>query len=328
MKKTWIVVLIIVIVAVGAWLIFGTNKGLDTSKTIKVGVSQYMSHVALDAVRAGVVTGFEKAGYKDGVNVIFDFQNAQGDTSTNVAIAQKFANSGYDLIIPLGTQAAQAVANLVKERPIVFGAVTDPIGAKLVKTLEVPGGNITGTNNITLYKESLELLTKLVPKAKKIGLVYNPGEANGVYGLEQTKKIGEPMGFTFITAVANNTSEVLSASLSIADKVDAFYMMPDNTVIAGQEALIKVANEAKKPLIAITQAGVEKGALAAVGTNFEMVGERTVEVALRVLKGEKPANIPVLKVTDADLFINTTTAQKIGVTIPQELISQAKQIYK
>ena len=327
MKKIWLVILLIVIVAAGVWAAAGFKRGLGP-KTIKVGVSQLMTHVALDAVRAGVVAGFEKAGYTNGKNIIFDFQNAQGDNSTNAAIAQKFANSDYDLLIPLGTQAAQAVANLVKDRPIVFGAVTDPVGAKLVSTLENPGANITGTNNITLYKQQLELLKKLAPKAKKVGLVYNPAEANSKFGLEQTKTIGEPMGFKFITAVANNTGEVLSAALSIADKVDAFYMLPDNTVIAGQDSLIKVATEAKKPLISITSAGVQQGALASLGTNFEMVGEKTAEVALRVLKGEKPANIPVVKVTDADLFLNTTTAQKIGITFSSDLLGQARQIYQ
>lgn len=326
MNKTWIAVLVIVVVAIGAWTIFGSKN--SSLKTIKVGVSQITSHAVFDDIKAGIIARFAEAGYKEGKNIVFDFQNAQGDNSTNAAIAQKFANSDYDLFMPLGTQASQAVANLVKVKPIVFGAVTDPVTAGLVKSNENPGANITGTSDITLYKEHLELLKKLAPNVKKIGLVYNPGEANAKYGLEQTKKVGEPMGLEFITAPANNSGEVLSAARSIVDKVDAFYILPDNTVIAGQDALIKVAIEAKKPLIALDQSGVEKGALATLGTNYKKVGERTVEVALRVLKGEKPANIPVLGVTDADLFINTTTAQKIGITFSQDQISQAKQVYK
>lgn len=326
MNKNWIVVLIIVVVAIGAWTIFGSKN--NPSKTIKVGVSQITSHVVFDDIKAGIIAGFAKAGYKEGENIVFDFQNAQGDNSTNAAIAQKFANSDYDLFIPLGTQSSQALANLVKDRPIVFGSVTDPITAGLVKSIEKPGGNITGTSDITLFKQQLELLKKLAPNVKKVGIVYNPSEANAKYGLEQTKKYGEPMGLEFITAPANNSGEVLSAARSIVDKVDAFYMLTDNTVLSGQDALIKVAIEAKKPFITIDQSGVEKGALATLGTNYEKVGERTVEVALRVLKGEKPANIPVLGVTDADLFINTTTAQKIGITFSQDLINQAKQIYK
>lgn len=328
MNKTLIAVLVIVILVIGAWMISGFKNSLDTSKTIKVGVSQITSHAVFDDTRAGIIAGFAEAGYKEGENIIFDFQNAQGDNSINAAIAQKFANSDYDLFMPLGTQSSQAIAHLIKDRPIVFGMVSDPVSAGLVKAKENPGANITGTSDITLYTEHLELLKKLAPGVKKIGLVYNPGEDNAKYALAQTKKVGESMGFEFVTAPANNSGDVLSAARSIVDMVDAFYILGDNTVIAGQEALIKVAIEAKKPLIAVEQSGVEKGAFATLGTNYKKVGERTAELAMRVLKGEKPANIPVLDVTDADLFINTTTAQKIGITFSKDQISQAKQVYK
>lgn len=329
MKKTWIVVLIIAVIAIGSWIIFGyKNSFLNNSKIIKVCISQIISNPSIDSIKNGIYSGFTKAGYIEGKNIVFDFQNAQGDMSVNQAIAQKFANENCDLIIPISTPSAQAVANLIKKRPIVFSAVTDPISAGLLKSKEKPGGNITGTSDITLIKQQLELLKKIKPDVKKVGIVYNPGEANAQYGLDQTKQYGEAMGLEFVTAPANNTNEILSAARSIADKVDAFYMTTDNTVLTGQDALIKVSIEFKKPLISIDQSGVENGALATLSTNYEKVGERTAEIAIRVLKGENPGNIPVLGVTDADIFINTTTAQKIGIAFPQDLISQAKQIYK
>jgi putative tryptophan/tyrosine transport system substrate-binding protein len=133
MNKTWIAIVVIVILAVGGWFIFGSKNKLNTPKTIKIGISQIISHPAIDAVRLGIVDGFAKAGYKEGDNVVFDFQNAQGDNSTNVAIAQKFSNEDYDLFIPISTPSSQAIANLIKSKPIVFSAVTDPITAGLVK---------------------------------------------------------------------------------------------------------------------------------------------------------------------------------------------------
>lgn len=326
MKKTWVIVIAIVVVVIGAYLLINTRN--NNSKVVRVGISQITSHPGLDSVKRGIYSGFAKAGYTEGKNIVFDFQNAQGDMSINQSIAQKFANGDYDLIIPLSTPSAQAVANLIKERPIVFGAVTDPVSAGLVKSKEKPGGNITGTSDITLIKQQLELLKKIKPDVKKVGIVYNPGEPNTQYGLDQTKQYGEAMGLEFIIAPANNSNEILSAARSIADKVDAFYMTTDNTVLAGQNALIKVAIESKKPLISLDQSGVENGALATLSTNYEKVGERTAEIAVRVLKGEKPGDIPVLGVTDADIFINTTTAQKIGLTFSQDLINQAKQVYK
>jgi len=317
-------VVIVIVVIAGIWAITKNNA----PKKVTIGVSQITSHVIFDTIKTGIIAGFEKAGYKEGENIVFDFQNAQGDSATNTAIAQKFANSSYDLFIPFGTSSSQALVNLIKDRPIIFASVTDPVTAGIVQTNEKPGGNVTGTSNITLYKEQLELLKKIVPSVKKIGYVYNPGEANAVYGLAQAKKYGEAMGFEFVTAPANNSGEVISAARSIAEKVDAFYMSPDNTVLSAQDAFVKVAIEAKKPLISIEESGVKAGALATLGTNYEKVGERTAEIALRVLKGEKPANIPVLGVTDDDLFINTTTAQAIGITLSQEMLNQAKQVYK
>lgn len=336
MKKSWIVLSVaLVLLAVAAYLLYGSKnsstiqKSPSTNpKTVKVGVSQIVSHVGIDAVREGIVAGFANNGYKEGENIVFDFQNAQGEASINQSIAQKFANSDYDLFMPIGTQASQVIANLIKNKPIVFASVTDPVTAGLVKSNQNPGGNITGTSDITLYREHLDLLKKLKPDVKKVGLLYNPGEANSKFSLEETKKYGNDFGFEFVVAPVNNTNEILSAARSIVDKVDAFYILPDNTVVAGEDALIKVALEAKKPLIAVDQSGVEKGALATLGTNYKKVGERTAEMALRVLKGENPENISVLGVTDADLFINTKTAQVVGIVFSDDLIKQAKQIYK
>lgn len=325
MKKTWIAILVLVALIIGAWLIFGTKSN---TKTVKIGVSYITSMSAIEDVKNGIIAGFKAAGYEDGKNVIFDFQNAQGDNNTNVAIAQKFANSDYNLFIPITTPSAQALANLIKNKPIVFSTVSDPISAGLVKSESVPGGNITGVKDASLYKESLELIKKIVPNAKKVGIIYNPGESNSQFGINQTKDYAGTMGLEIVTAPANNTNEILAAARSIANKVDVFLMTADNTVVSGQEVLIKVSLETKKPMIAYEQTGVEKGALAAVGSNYEKIGERTAEMAIKVIKGENPANMPIIGVTDANLFLNSITAQKIGITFSQELINQAKQVYK
>ncbi len=330
MKKPWIIVIVLLIIVV-VYLGLKNQSATDNKmkkETVKIGVSQITSHAVFDEIIKGIKSGFEAGGYKEGENITYDFQNAQGDNTINQSIAQKFANSDYNLFMPLGTPASQALVNLIKDKPVVFGAVTDPVTAGLVQSNETPGGNVTGTSDITLYNEHLKLLKELVPKAKKVGIVYNPGEANARFALEQTQKYAKDYGLEIITAPANNSGEILSAAKSIAGKVDALYMLPDNTILSGQEAYIKVALDSKKPLITIDQSGVEKGGLATLGTNYKKVGERTAEIAIRVLKGEKPSDIPVLGVTDADLFINTKTAQAIGITIPEEKITMAKQVYQ
>lgn len=319
---------VIAIVAIWGGYALLNSKSNTNTKTVKIGVSYITSMSAIDDIKNGIVAGFKTAGYEDGKNVIFDFQNAQGDSSTNVAIAQKFANSDYDLFISITTPSSQALANLIKTKPIVFSAVSDPISAGLLKSEDTPGGNITGTKDVALHKESLDLIKKIYPNVKKVGIIYNPGESNSQFGITQTKNYADTIGIEVITAPANNTNDILGAARSIASKIDVFLMTADNTVLSGQESLIKVALETEKPLIAYEQSGVEKGALAAIGTNYEKLGERAAEMAVSIIMGKNPANMPVVGVMDANLFLNSATAQKIGITFSQDLIGQAKQIYK
>ncbi len=328
MNKTWIGILIITVLAIGTYTLFGFNKGVDKTRAVKIGISQIAPHVVLDSVRQEIINTLAAQGYKEGENLIFDYQNAQGDMNINQSIAQKFANSDYNLFVAITTPTSQAIANAIKGRPIVFAAVTDPVKAGLITDLLHPGGNITGTSDITLYEQQLELLKKLKPTTKTIGIVYNPSEAAAQSGLEQTRKYAPKFGLEIITATANTSNDVLVAARSIADKVDAFYIIPDNTVISGQDSLIKIAIEKKKPLIAYEESGVEKGALATLSTDYTELGKRTGEIIVKILQGKNPGDIPVLGVTDASLFINTTTAQKIGVTFSQDQINQAKQIYE
>lgn len=297
-------------------------------KMIKVGVSHYVSHPVMDAVVDGIKLGFQNAGYIEGKDIQFDRQNAQGEAAANQQIAQKFASSDYDIFMPIGTPPAQALVKLIKDRPVIFGAVTDPVAAELVQSLEQPGANVTGSSDITLYKEHLELLKRLVPNVKTVGIVYSPGEVNAQAGLKEVEKIAPSLGLTIKTAGVSSSGEILTAARSLASKVDAFYMLADNVVVSGQEAYIRVALENKKPIISLDQSGVEKGALATVGTNYRMLGERTAEMAVRVLQGIKPTDMPVLGIRDADLFLNTKTASAIGVKINQDDVDRAKQVYK
>jgi putative ABC transport system substrate-binding protein len=328
-KKGLLLILVAIILLAGLVIFSSKNKvSRIQTKIFKVGITQPISHPGIDVVRDGIVAGFAANGYKNGVNIIFDFQNAQGEASVSQSIAQKFANSNYDLFIPIGTQSSQSLANLIKDKPIVFAAVTDSVTAGLLKSKEIPGGNITGTSDMILYKEQLELLIKLKPEAKKVGVLNNPSESNSQFGLQETKKFAKELGLEIITAPVNNTGEVLSAARSIVNKVDAFYVLSDNTVIAGQDALIKVAIGARKPLIGVEQGGVEKGALATMGINYFMLGERTAELAIRILKGEAPGKIPVYGVKEGDLFINAKTAKAINLIIPGDLLKEAKQVYQ
>jgi putative ABC transport system substrate-binding protein len=326
-KKSYIFVGLLVVL-LGLFIAFTyTHKKVLSNKVYRVGITQPISHPGIDIVRDGIVAGFAAKGYTNGKNIYFDFQNSQGDASTGQAIAQKFANSDYDIFMPIGTGSSQSLVNLIKSRPIVFAAVTDPVSAGIVKSKENPGANVTGTSDMVMFKEQLSLLKRLAPNAKKVGVINNPSESNSQFGLKETQKIANEMGLEIVTASVSNTDEVLGAANSLVSKVDAFYIISDNTVIAGQDAVIKVALDSKKPLIAVEEAGVEKGALGTVGISYYKLGILTANIALEILQGKKPSETPVYSAKDGDLFINTKTAQAIGVTVPSDLLKQAKKIY-
>jgi putative ABC transport system substrate-binding protein len=327
-SRLWIILAVIVIVAVAGYSIYAANRGPDPSQTVKIGISQLVPHVVLDAVREEILTTLSSNGYEQGENLVVDYQNAQGDENVNQSIAQKFAASDYDLFVAITTPSSQALVKAIKDRPIIFAAVSDPLKAELVSSLENPGGNVTGTSDITLYEEQLGLIKKLQPNAKKIGIIYNPSEIAAQSGLEQAQKFGTPLEFEFVTTTVSTTNEVLAAARSLTEKVDVFYIIPDNTVIAGQDALIKVAIEAKKPLFAYEQSGVESGALATLSTNYTALGKKTAEMVIRVLEGKKPGNIAVVGITEADLFVNKKTADAIGLSLPTDLINDAKEVYE
>lgn len=328
MKKNWIAVLAILVLVLGAYSLFEVNRGTKETKTIKIGISQIVPNIILDSVRQEIINTLAENGYKEGENLTIDYQNAQGDMSINQSIAQKFADSDYDLFVGITTPTTQAIANVIKDRPVVFAAVSDSVKAGLVKDLQHPGGNVTGTSDITLYEQQLDLIKKIKPSVKTIGILYNPSEDAAQSGLEQAQKYAPQFGLEIVTVTVNTSNDVLVSARSIVDKVDAFYIIPDSTVVSGQDALIKVAIENKKPLFAYEESGVEKGALATLSTNYAELGKRTGEIIVQILEGENPAEIPVIGVTSASLFINTTTAEKIGITFSDEQLAEAKQIYK
>ena len=308
MKKYSIILVLVVLVLLTVFL------GHKKDKNIKyIGILLPADIQLLNDVVDGIKMAFKNEGYVENKDVVFDVESSHGDNSTLQSLASKFATGNYDIIIPTGTGASQSIFNLVKEKPIVFSAVTDPKTAGLVENTDKPGKNITGTSDVTLYKESLELLVKLVPGAKKVGIIQNPGEPNSVFALSETKKYAKAMGLDVLVGSAN--------------KVDAFYMLPDVTVASGVDGFIKASLETKKPIIVFGDGDVKKGGLASLGTNYVKVGQKTGEIAVKILKGEKPGNIPVRGVTDADIFLNRKTAEMLGLKIPDDILKSAKQIY-
>lgn len=297
-------------------------------KVVQIGITQIVEHPALDACRKGVIDKLKELGYEEGKNVKYDIQIAQGNIATANQIAKKFVGDKKDLIVAIATPSAQAVANLTKNIPIVISAITDPVGAKLVKSLEKPGGNITGTTDMSPVKEQIALFDKLNISVKRLGVIYNSGEANSRTLVNILKTVAKQRGIMVVEATVTNSNGVLMAAKSLVGKVDGIYIPTDNTVVSALESVLQVSFDNKIPVITGDTDSVVRGALASLGMDYYKLGLQTGVIVSKILKGEKPANIPVETLKDLDLFINESTAHKLGIKIDPELLKSAKKVIK
>ncbi|MGI9953529.1 ABC transporter substrate-binding protein [Moorellaceae bacterium AZ2] len=295
-------------------------------KTVKLGIIQIVEHSALDAARRGFLDAMKAGGYEEGKNLQVDFQNAQGDQSTLQNIARKFAQDKKDLVLAIATPSAMAMANETQDIPILITAVTDPVAAKLVKSLDKPGTNVTGTTDMNPIKEQLELLKQLVPSAQKVGVIYNSSEVNSQVQVTIAKEEAAHLGLTLVEAPVTSSTEVVQAAQSLVGRVEAIYVPTDNTVVSSISGVLQVAEEHKIPVVAGESNTVEAGALATIGIDYYKLGEQTGQMALRVLKGEKPQDMPIEKQKDLSIVLNAKAAKAFGVTIPEDLRQKASKI--
>lgn len=293
---------------------------------VKVAVTAIVEHPSLDAVRDGVKDALAAAGYKDGENLEFTYQSAQGNAATAAQIARQFAGEEPSVIVPISTPSAQAVVAATRDIPVVFTAVSDPLGAQLVKDMEKPGRNVTGLSDMSPVAAHVALIREILPEAKTIGFLYNSGEANSVSLLAVLKAEGEKAGIKIVESAATKSADVQGAARALVGRVDAIYVPTDNTIISALEGAVAVAEEAKLPLFTADTDSVGRGALAALGFNYYDVGKQTGEVVVRILKGEKPGEIPVRVANGTDLVVNKAAAGKMGVVLPESVLKRATKI--
>lgn len=314
-----------------AALAFGST-GLVVSaaaqEKVFVAVTAIVEHPALDAARDGVRDELKANGYEPGKNLRFEYESAQGNPTTAAQIARKLVGEGPNVIVPISTPSAQAVVAATKDIPVIFTAVTDPVGAKLVADAKKPGGNVSGVSDLSPIRKHLELIQQITPNAKRIGVPHNPGEANSLSLLKLLKQEAGPLGLQIVEAPATRSSDVLSAAQSLIGKADAIYIPTDNTIVSALEAVVRVGTENKIPVYAADTDSVPRGAMAALGFNYYDVGRQTGKMVLRVLKGEKPGDIPVEEVEITELHLNVSAAEKMGVTIPEAVLATAKNVVK
>lgn len=303
--------------------------GAETVK--KVSIITMVDTPQLIEVKDGVLQGLTNDGYVDGTNLKVDFKSAQGNFGTAQQIVRQFIGDAPDVIVTITTPTSQAAAAATKDVPIIFTTVTDPLKAGLVPTLKHPGGNVSGVSDLVPTERQIDVVKEIVPNLKKLGLVYDPSLANAVSTVESIKAVAPKMGFTTIESPAMGLNNVPAAGQALVGKVDAIFVPNDTTVYAAFESLVKVCQEAKVPLFTAERRSVQRGAIATVGFDFKHIGVRTAAMVDQVLKGTKPGDMDVVFMENEPnalaLYVNKESAEKMGVTIPPELLAKAAQVF-
>lgn len=311
--------------ALGAFALASTLVHTQISAQ-SVAITSIVEHPALDAIKDGVKESLTAAGYTEDKGLKWQFQTAQGNTAIAAQIARKFIGDKPDVIVAIATPSAQAVVAATKDIPVVYSAVTDPVAAQLVPSMEPSGTNVTGVSDTLELEKQVDLIKKIVPGAKRVGMVYNPGEANSVVVVERLRELLPQSDMTLVEATAARTVDVGAAARSLVGKVDVIYTNTDNNVVSAYEALVKVGNDAKIPLIASDTDSVARGAIAALGVNYHDLGLQTGKMVIRILKGEKPGDIASETSDKLELYVNPGAASKQGVVLDDAVIKAATKV--
>ena len=312
--------------ALGATVALLPLAQAQTAPVKSVAVTAIVDHPALDAVRKGVEDELKAQGWQAGKNLKYQYQSAQGNAATAGQIVRKFIGDKADAIVAIATPSAQAAAAATSSVPIVFSAVTDPVAAKLVKDLKAPGGNVTGVSDRLPLAPQVDLMLKVVPTAKRVGIVYSPGEINSTILIKELKAELAQRGMTLVSAAAPRTVDVQAATKSLVGKVDLIYSSTDNNVVSAYETMVRVATDAKLPMIAADTSSIKRGAVAALGMNYYDMGRQTGKMVVRILKGEKPGSIAVEEGRTTMLELNAKAAREQGATLSAALLKEGKVI--
>jgi len=290
----------------------------------KVAIATLMTHPALDAVIQNMKTELAARGYKEGETIEYSVKNANGDPNLAVTIVRELERENPDVLVAITTPVAQ-VAVKEANSPIVFSAVTDPVGSGVVSSLQKPPANITGVSDAWPYKAQLTLARQIIPSARHLAVVFNPGESTSQYGMAQIREIAPTLGFDLVEIPVSSAQEIFGALRLKIRNVDAVYLSSDNTVIEGVPAALSVCLANKKALFVGDSGTVEKGGLAAASVGYPGVGRSTGVLVDRMLHGER--SIPVVVAEGDEIFLNLDTAKRIGLTIPPSVRQRATQVF-
>ena len=292
-------------------------------KKIRVSVSQFVQHPALDAL----LRGFMEQLKKENMSVQYMVHIAAGDLNENQAIAERIAAENPDLVLAIATPSAQACFRAIKNIPILFSAVTDPVGAGLVESLEKPGERITGMTDMSPVDRQIAIILSLQPDLKRLGVLYNPREDNSASIVKIVKAECQKRKISVTTAHALSKADVLSAAQKLVGQCEAVYVPTDNTVVSNLEAAVRLFGDNGLPLYSADVDSVPRGALVALAIDYYKMGVQSARMARRILQGRAPATMPIETLEELTIQLNVKAAERMHIVFPVDLLQAADVIY-
>lgn len=315
---------LILLFAFLAFAFFKSDQKARSAQTPLVGILQLTSHPALDSIHKGIIAGLKEEGFTVGKNLKIDFQNAQNDQSNLKSMSQRFYNENANVMIGIATPAAQSLANTTSKTPIVMGAISDPVGAGLVKSLKHPGGNITGVMHREPIAKQLELIQQLMPGVKTIGILHTSSDDSSAAEVKEFSSLAKKAGITLKEYTITSTNDIAQVSATMASAVQAIYIPNDNTVASGFQTVLKNANQNKIPVFPSTSDMTKQGGLATVSVSQFELGRMTGQMTAQILKGKDPANMPVEYPTNGITYLNLKQAEFLGLHVPKALLDKTQ----
>ena len=322
----------VLLVCVLGYGFFSSKKGEETKKVdnkeVKVGVLQLLSHPALDQIYKGLEDGLKKEGYEVGKNLKIDLQNAQGDQSNLASMGQKLVTGNNDILVGITTPATLSLSNATKDKPIIMGGITYPVEAGLIKAEHKPGNNITGVSDRTPIKQQLEIMKKVLPNMKKVGILYTANEDNAVKQAQEAEKLAKELGLEVKVSTVANTNDIQQVTESLASQTDAIFVPIDNTIASAMATVVKVTDAKKIPVFPSADTMVADGGLLGLGVDQYQIGVETAKVVAKVLKGADTKDMPIVLANEGVIYLNEAKAKQLGIEIPKEIKDKAKVVDK
>lgn len=302
----------------------GARTGASYSQTrteenpFRVGIIQYGSHKDLDDCFIGIKHGLDMSD----LNISFEYQNGSFNTQTTENIAKKMIEDGYDVIIPISTPSAIASYNAgtYSQTPIVFSAVSNPIESGILNSLTTPNGLITGTATPFNVEEQLNLIQTMQPNIKSIGVVYSLIEPNSLSQLNELRSEATKRGIEIVSAGFSSPDDIIEATYSIVTRVEAITNLTDNNVTYNLSQILEIANLAEVPVYGATQHHVDMGCVAGQGLDYNLVGQKTADIAINILLDKDISKMPVTVFENSQIYFNDDVLEFFDMKIPAQYL--------